>query len=46
MKKRKTRLTADDWKRFADHQRELQERVALLDRKIAAQKAARDTAQT
>jgi hypothetical protein len=41
MKKRKTRLTADDWKRFAEHRRELEERVAILDRKIAAKKAGR-----
>lgn len=41
-KKRKSRLTPEFWKRDAENQRELEKRVAILDKKIAARDAARE----
>ena len=43
-KKRKTRLTAEDWERFRANDRELKERIAILDKKIAERKAQRGEA--
>jgi hypothetical protein len=38
MKKKRKRPTAEDWARWADGQRLLEERIAILDRKIAERK--------
>lgn len=39
-KKRKSILPPDFWEQNAKHMRDLQERIAVLDRKIAAKNAA------
>lgn len=40
-KKRKTRPTAEDWARWKEGERQLAERVAILDRQIAEAKKKR-----
>jgi hypothetical protein len=41
MKKKRTRPTAEDWARWQEGSRQLAERVAILDRQIAAAKKKR-----
>jgi len=43
-KKRKSTLTPEDRARFADTMRRLEERIAILDKKIAERKAQRGEA--
>lgn len=38
MKKKKARPTAEDWARWAEGERQLAERVAIVERQIAAAK--------
>jgi hypothetical protein len=38
MKKKRTRPTADDWARWAEGQRLLEEQIAILERKIEERK--------
>ena len=41
-KKKRTRPTAEDWARWAEGDRQLAERIAVLDQQIAAAKKKRD----
>jgi hypothetical protein len=40
MKKKRTRPTADDWARWAEGQRLLEQQIAVLERKIEERKQA------